>query len=330
MKRDAFLAGRKGGLGGSDIAAILGISKFKSPLEVWLDKTGRSDRSESTIPQRFGIFAEEFVAQEYTLKTGRRVVRHNAQLVHPQYDFLIGNVDRLVIPDGEKIAAHMGQIRTDRGMEAKCVSAFGASEWGDDDSDDVPPYYLTQCAWYRILTGCIHWDLAALIGNSRVEVYTLSSDTELEELLVQRAVEFWERHVIADIPPEPQSAHDIALLYPKSEEGRKLIADDYSVELVQSFKAAKAEVKKAEEREEEIAIKLKSLMQFAEAVVLSGPDGKPLATWKSNKDSVKVDYETAFSQAIAQVPLEKFESLRAEILALNTTIKAGARPFRIK
>ena len=328
MKRDDFLAGRKSGLGGSDIASILGISKFKSAVDVWMDKTGRSKPSDSTIPQRFGIFAEEFVAQEYTLKTGRRVVRHNAQLVHPQYSFLIGNVDRLVIPDGAKIAAHMGQIRTDRGMEAKCVSAFGASEWGDDDSDDVPPYYLTQCAWYRILTGCIYWDLAALIGNSRVEVYTLPSDTELEELLVARAVEFWQNHVLTDIPPPPQSAHDIALLYPKSEEGRKLAADDEAVLLVNQFKQAKADVKKAEEFRDLLALKIKQIMQ--DAAELVGVDGKPLATWKSNKDSVKIDYETAYKQAIAQVERSKFAELHKEIMLRNTRIELGDRPLKIK
>ena len=328
MKRDEFLAGRKAGIGGSDIGAIIGVSKFKTAVDVWMDKTGRSKPSDSTIPQRFGIFAEEFVAQEYTLKTGRRVVRHNAQLIHPQHSFLIGNVDRLVIPEGEKIAAYQGQIRTDRGMEAKCVSAFGASEWGDDESDEVPPYYLTQCAWYRILTGCIYWDLAALIGNSRVEVYTLPSDTELEELLVARAVEFWQNHVLTDIPPAPQSAHDIALLYPKSEEGRKAVADAETKALIQDVAALRKAAKANEALEEAKLVKIKDLAKDADLIV--DIDGNPLATWKSNKDSVKIDYETAYKMAIAQVEREKMEALHKEIIAQNTTVKNGARPFKIK
>lgn len=330
MKREDFLAGRKAGLGGSDIGAILGLSKFKSAVDVWLDKTGRSQYSESTIPQRLGIFAEEFVAQEYTIKTGRKVVRHNAQLVHPDYPFLIGNVDRLVVPHGEKIAAFKGQIRTDRGMEAKAVSAFAGGEWGEDDTDDVPPYYLTQCAWYRILTGCQFWDLAALIGNFRVEVYSLERDRELEELLVARAVEFWQNHVLTDIPPDPQSESDVKALYPRHQDGKRIKADQQVLELLDALKQERDFKKESEERETTILTDLKKRMQDAEALIIEGMDGKPLATWKTNKDSRKIDYEQAFMQAIMKLEPSQIDKVSKELLAANTAYKVGARPFLLK
>lgn len=332
MKREQFLENRRKGLGGSDIGAILGLSKFRSPVDVWLSKTGRKPIDhESTLPQRFGIFGESFVAQEYTAKTGLDVVRYNKQLVHPEHDFIIGNIDRLVIPQGASIAHHMGQIRTDRGMEAKCVSAYAGGEWGDDDSDDVPPFYLAQCAWYRILTGCKYWDLAALIGNHRFEVYQFETDKDLEQMLLAVAVEFWTKHVLPDIPPPPRSAEDVAALFPKSEEGRKAIADAELAATVEAIRVKKEQLKALEAALESDVIAVKSCI--ADASELVTETGKVLVTWKNNKDGKKIDYESAFNDALywaAQRLNEDIFGLQAELLAKYTKTTQGARVFLLK
>lgn len=337
--REHFLADRRTSLGGSDIGAILGLSKFKSAVDVWLEKTGRAkDNFESTLPQRFGIFGEQFVAEEYTEKTGLKVVRYNKKLVHSEYPFITGNVDRLVIPAGQNIAHHMGNIRTDRGMEAKCVSAYAGGEWGDDESDDVPPYYFAQCGWYRILTGCHYWDLAALIGNHRFEVYETRRDQELEGLLLARAVEFWHNHVLADMPPPARSEADIAALFPCSEEGRKVAANDEIIRYVEDVKRKKAQLKELEAAMEASRLEVKKYMESAEALVLVDGDGKPLVTWKNNKDSKKIDYEAAFLEAVQEIkglyeggePDSYAESMRQELIAKFTKQATGTRVFLTK
>ena len=57
---------KMGGL--PDIGAILGFSKYRTALDVWLEKTGRITNAVNNLPIRFGSFAESFVASEYVLK----------------------------------------------------------------------------------------------------------------------------------------------------------------------------------------------------------------------------------------------------------------------
>lgn len=335
--RDEFLAGRMRGLGGTDVAAILNTSKFKSPVDVYLEKTGRSKkRDEMSIPQEFGIFAEDFVAQKYQDKTGRIVVRYNKQIEHALYPFLIGNVDRLVVPEGEKVAHHMGVIRTDRGVEAKCVSAFSGGEWGDDDSDEVPTAYYIQCQWYMGLTGCPFWDLAALIGNHRFAIFPFTRDAGLIQDAQAVAIRFWTENVLSDVAPPPRSEADVAALFPKSEEGRKVAASDdvqRQLELVRKLREKEAEAK-ADLEAARIPVKL--FMEKAEALILSDSDGKTLATWKNNKDSTVVDYESAFNELVRKCEIYKVVSalellaMKKEIIAKYSKAKLGERKFLIK
>lgn len=213
--REDWLQQRRAGLGGSDIGAILGLSKFKTPVDVFLEKTGRVAGQEESLQMRFGTYAEDFVAQEYSAKTGRAVQRFTSMLHHPTAP-LLGNVDRLVIPEGQKRAAHQREIRTDLGLECKTASAFATfdgSEWGLEGTDQIPASYLVQCATYMALTGCSLWDLAVLFGNQEVRIYNLKRDKDLEEEIVARADEWWNRHVVADVAPEPTCLADCKALF---------------------------------------------------------------------------------------------------------------------
>ena len=104
----AFHAERVQSLGGSDIAAALGYSAFKSRFNsTW--KTGPSPMTRIHA-LRFSQHAEEFVAQEYSQATGYRVQHFNPMLRHPTFKNIIGHIDRLVIPAGAKVTAHKGRV----------------------------------------------------------------------------------------------------------------------------------------------------------------------------------------------------------------------------
>ncbi len=217
LGRAEWLDARRAGLGGSDIGAILGLSKYRTPVDVWMEKTGRTAGQDETLQMRFGSYAEDFVAREYSARTGMAVQRFTTMLHHPTAPIL-GNVDRLVIPAGQKKAAHQREIRTDLGLECKTASAFAVfedSEWGPEGTDQVPASYLVQCATYMGLTQCSAWDLAVLFGNQELRIYHLSRDRELENELIARADEWWQRHVVADVAPEPTCLADVKALYPR-------------------------------------------------------------------------------------------------------------------
>ena len=225
---ESWLQQRKVGLGGSDLGAILGLSKFKTPVDVWMEKTGRSEGFVDSLQVRFGTYAEEFVAREYTAKTGRAVQRFTTMLHHANAPIL-GNVDRLVIPEGAKVASHKGEVRTDRGLECKTASAFASfnsDDWGEEGTDQVPASYLVQCATYMALTGCAYWDLAVLFGNQEVRIYNLRRDSDLEDEIVSRASDWWAKHVVGDVAPEPTCLADVKALYPRVEEKTIEAGDD--------------------------------------------------------------------------------------------------------
>lgn len=290
-----FLEKRRAGLGGSDIGAILGLSHYRTPVDVWAEKTGRASGQEETLQMRFGTYAEEFVAREYTAKTGNAVQRFTSMLRHPSAPVL-GNVDRLVIPSGAKVASHKTEIRTDLGLECKTANAFAAfnsDDWGEEGTDQIPSAYLVQCATYMALTGCRSWDLAVLFGNQEVRVYSLKRDNELEAEIIARASEWWDRHIVADVPPEPTCEADIKRLYP-SDNGTAIEASPKTMELIARALQLKDQIAALEVELEgdkkagSIGVigSLKAYMGEASRIVLSGDD---LVTWKQAKPTIRFD-----------------------------------------
>ena len=316
---EAFHAERKDGLGGSDIGAILGMSKYRTPVDVWAEKTGRAAPAESNLAMRFGTYAEQFVAEEYTAQTGNAVQRFAPMLRHPTAP-LIGHVDRLVIPEGQKRAAHQRQIRTDRLLEAKTANAFAAfnsEEWGPAGTDAVPAAYLVQVATYRILTGCRYADLAVLFGNQELRVYHLARDVELEEMILGRASEWWANHVLADVAPAPVCDSDLRLLYPRSAPLKSVEADANVLLALAELRATRAGIKALEQQEEAAALLIKSAMMDAEALTV---EDRTLATWKSSAATRKTDWKAVATALAAS----------KELVELFTTEAAGSRRFLLK
>lgn len=201
--REEFLADRVKGLGGSDMAAILGIDPWKQAIDVFYDK--RPDLAEEVgwIAQpvegdaaMFGTILEGAIADIYTEKTGQKVQqRHQAQ-EHKKHPFLRANIDRKVV--GER-----------RGLEIKHVGFRMANRWGDSGTSDVAEYYVPQVMHYLLVMDYPAWDVAALIGGSDFRVYQLERDPEWDEILVESGSKFWEL-VQAGTPPEIDYSHRFA------------------------------------------------------------------------------------------------------------------------
>ena len=187
---------RKVGVGGSDVAAILGLSKWKTPLEVYLEKVGelesRNDEEYGQIEDKvdsihFGNVLEEVVADEFSRRNDMKVVRKNAMIHHKQHDFMLANIDRNI-------------LKVDAGLECKTSGAFMVSDWGPSGTDEFPDYYLTQCVHYMNCTGFSGWYLAVLIGGNQYRQYYVEQDDELAEMVLQGVKDFWKRVTDRDRP----------------------------------------------------------------------------------------------------------------------------------
>ena len=319
-----FHADRRTGLGGSDLGAIMGLSPYRTPLDVWMEKTGRHTPEVDGIHLRHGQWNEQFIADEYTRATGLKTQRYNALLRHPEAP-LIGHVDRLIIPEGAKVASYKTEIRTDRGLECKTASAFAAgrdSEWGPSGTDQVPQSYLLQVAAYQALTGCPRWDLAALIGNADLRIYHFARDLDLEGYLLEEASRWWRDYVIADTPPPPSSELEARQRWPGHTPGKVLDADPTLYTDLTMLARLKAEIR-AKEKEEQ-ALKDRILPALADAEVVAWA-GKEIMTYRANKASDKTDWK-----ALADELLRGFDPEdRARYLADYTTTVPGPRVLRL-
>ena len=324
--RERFLAERRTGLGGSDLGVILGLCKWKTPHQLWLEKTGRVTDEADGLALRFGTFAEDFVAAEFERATGKRTQRFSRMLRHPDAP-LIGHVDRLIVPPGKNRASWRDRILTDTGLEIKTANAFAAgrdSEWGQSGTDEVPAHYLTQVAAYQALTGCQYWDLAALIGNADLRIYHFTRDLDLEGTLLEEARRWWHDHIVKDMPPDPASEREARERWAVHAPGKQLEADGALVELLRELAAAKAEVKAAEDVERGIRDRLIPLLADADQIIF---DGTAVASYRANRPTLKTDWRALAEELMVRFELPDPE--RAQLTETHTAAAPGARVLRL-
>lgn len=265
-----FLATRRQGIGGSDIAAIIGVSQFKTALDVYLSKT--TDQPEQQGEHLYwGHALENPIIDRFVRDTGANVIRQPEMRRHPDYEWAIANADAL-ITNSDTIEAI---------LEIKTSSAFKSREWGADDTDEVPIEYIAQVQWYMWIYNLQEAYIAALIGGNQYRQYHITRDDELIAMLAEKAQAFWQNHVIPRIPPNPQDGADAQKLYP-SDNGDTAEADSDTLTAYAELRELKAQEKelKAQIAAKEDLLKIKigsySAMQT---------NGNTLFTWKAQSSS---------------------------------------------
>lgn len=189
MSRSEWLVRRKKSIGGSDAAAIVGLSAYASPYTVWADKTGRLPDKPDTEAMRQGRDLEDYVARRWEEETGKRVKRVNAMLYRPEYPFAHADVDRWVV--GENA-----------GLECKTTSTLNIKKF---KGVEFPEQYYVQCVHYMAVTGADRWYLAVMILGQDFLIYTLERDQEEIDALMEAERDFWNL-VQADRPPAPDGS----------------------------------------------------------------------------------------------------------------------------
>jgi putative phage-type endonuclease len=320
-------------LGGSDIGAILGFSKYRTALDVWLEKTGRVVNTVDNLPVRFGTFAESFVASEYAAQTGYGLVHSETGVADPQYPFMVGHIDRYVFESSDDVDGKLfhgdGSCAAAHLLECKTASPFNQSDWGDLGTDEVPMSYLVQCLWYLAITNLERCDVAVLFGNSDFRIYEVYRDKELEELIITKAAAFWNNYIQLDTPPPAQCEADYQQLFTKEVAGKAVEADQRVSELTSKLQLLNSEIKS---KEIEISqIKQTIMSQMGEAELLTY-QGQVLATWRSPKQSYRLDgkrLELEHPELISeyQVPIQNSRRLviKELISQLPQTANKGER-----
>ena len=192
MSREEWLEARRNGIGGSDASAILGMNPYSSPLKVYMDKTGEAKEEETNEAMRQGTDLEQYVADRFVefmeqQGTPKKVRKCNRILRHPEYPWMLANIDREV-------------LRENAGLECKTTSPYSKFRF---DEGEINPHYYWQCVHYMAVTGAERWYVSIVVLGKSHHVFCIERDEEAIETLIEAEKAFWEEHVVPRVPPLP-------------------------------------------------------------------------------------------------------------------------------
>jgi len=278
MSYDEWLELRKSGIGGSDIGAIMGFNSYKSVYQVFLEKTSQYHEEIDNEAIYFGNELEDFVAREFTKRTGKKVRRLNKMLSHSKYPFMLANLDRIVV--GE-----------DALLECKTANEYMKGEW---EGNEIPASYLCQVHHYLAVTGYSKAYIAVLIGGNKFVWKEIERDEEFIQILIEREKDFWENHVLKDVPPPIDDSEAtkelLGNMYPKDDGTIIRLTRDEDI-IIEAIEAIKTELKTLEAQKTLYENQLKAVMKNA----TTGQTQRHVATLKTvkrtNIDSARLKAE---------------------------------------
>lgn len=267
---------RMSGVGGSDVAVVVGISPFKTEAELYYEKRGEIEPEDISSKEvvHFGNVLEDVVADEFARRNDLKVRRRNQLFKHKKHPCLIANIDRSV--DGKQMI-----------LECKTSNAFMQKEWGETDSDDMPDYYRVQVEHYMNVLGYNDACLAVLIGGNQYRQYWVQRDPELSEMLTEQCLKFWER-VEKGNPPDMDPEHRstaglIKKLHPGTD-GSEIILPESITHWHEVKKEAELEIKTCEIIVRKAKNKIAEAMGDASTGVLATGDYQYKRTLQKRKE----------------------------------------------
>lgn len=242
---------RRGYIGASDAAGVLGLSRWETPLSIWAEKTGQlppKDLSDN-LAVEVGNELEDLVAKLFTKRTGKKVRRANETRFHKVHPFLGANLDRLV--EG-----------TDEVLECKTASGWKAKEW---DGEDIPQEYLIQVLHQLMVTGKPRGYIACLIGgNADFRWKVVERDDNAIRAMVEREVAFWNNFVVPKVMPTIITKDDgdiLNQLFPMGPEEEPLELTDEANKWLDLIEGYKADMKGLEALQDQAENEVKALLK---------------------------------------------------------------------
>ena len=266
MPHADWLELRRQGIGGSDASVVCGINRYKSPVELWMEKTDQMPSQEAGEAAYWGTQLEPFVRAEFTKRTGIEVIHTMQLLQSEEHPFMLANLDGICdVPDVGKCI-----------FEAKTASAYKASEW----EDTIPDEYMLQVQHYMAVTGYAGTYIAVLIGGNTFKWKFVERDEELISMLIELESNFWHHVEELTVPPldgSTASAKFLADRFHDSIPKSHITLPDTAADLLAQYDEACEQLEIVTERKQKAENLLKEMMGENEV----GTTGDRIVTWKS-------------------------------------------------
>lgn len=265
-------AKRHEGIGASDTAIIMGYSSYKTPYQLYLEKTGViTADDEITELQYWGNALEPIIIQRFAEENDVKVIFPDT-VYHPDYPYIFANLDGWIESE-------------DAVIEAKSANSFQRKEWDMALTDGIPMVYLIQLAKQCLITNATRGYCAVLIGGMEYKQFIYERDKVLEDLILKADIEFWEC-VQKRIAPDPVATSDCRLKFPTPSPHKIQESNFRTMNALVGLMNVKASIKDLNDIEDKFKMEIMSHMSNAE--YLMGQDGEMLATWKANKKGTRV------------------------------------------
>jgi len=294
MPRDEWLTWRRKGITGTDSAAIMGYSKFKTPLMVYEDKLANLPEVEDNNHMKLGRAMEAIVADWFVDATGKKLEQRYAMFQHAKYDWMFANIDRKVV--GEKAIAEMKIANF----------SYSQEQWGRTGSDQVPIDYMIQVYHYMIVMGVRRGYLGVIFTDTReFRWYQFDLNEELAQMVINHTYLFWMNHIKQCTPPEPVTLDDLNLRYPEVVSGA-LIASDPMKHLCMMHEDNRKMIKRLERENEQLKIDVGRMIGEHREIVVDD-NNKVLARFTKPKprttcdlEKLKLEFPNAFKKCTRQ------------------------------
>lgn len=269
-----WYAARAQRMGGSRVAALLGLSPWESPFSVWCQMAGLVEPDKQNKEQARGHYLESGIADWFADQHPEFEVRKTGTFVHVDRDYQLTNPDRLLLG----MPGHFDEPGVRAGLEIKTDA--DASGWGKPGTDEIPIYYRPQVQWYMDVLGLTRWYVVVLDGRLTFREYVVDYDADdcawmrdkVEDFLGSL---FWRE--MPDLDAHPATYATVRKLHPEIDRDTAYVADlDLAVEYIN----ATTGLKEAQEREQEARSRLMAAMGSAHRAFY---DGHRIARRQSTK-----------------------------------------------
>lgn len=256
---------RKQGIGGSDASVVCGVSRYKSPVELWLEKTNQLQPQEAGEAAYWGTQLESLVRAEFTKRTGIEVKIVSQLLQSEEHPFMLANLDGVCeVPD-------LGPVI----FEAKTASAYKTGEW----EDAIPDEYALQIQHYMAVTGYQGAYIAVLIGGNTFRWKFIERDEDLISMLIELESAFWNH--VQDMTPPPldgseASAKFLSERFPNSIPKSQIVLPDTAVDLLAQYDEACEQLEAVTEQKQRAENLLKEMLGDNEI----GTAGDRVVSWR--------------------------------------------------
>ena len=323
LSRPDWLEYRRKGLGGSDAAAVLNISPFRTARDLYYDKLGivTADDQANWVALEVGNLLEPLVARIFEKKTGLKIYQRKCMFQHPHHPWMLADLDYLAeLPDG-----------TTAILEIKTTNYNAKDKWWYNGEEIVPVYYETQGRHYMAVMNLDRVYYCCLYGNNEDEaiIRRIDRDTDYEMELIALEQDFWENNVLAKSPP-PYWEDDGDLILESLR--RALGPADKDAPPVSLNKAQSARVARFLELQEEKGRRdadtkaVEAEMKRLKALIVADMGTSCSAV---SEDGCTITWNPVRKSGVSKEGLERLKAVHPEIYTEYVTISESRR-FNIK